>query len=505
MRDFSKETDVEFLQRAATLMQSELVRLVDELAKLRRENARLKGQSARAAQLRLKELELRIENLQKMIFGSSSEKRPDDDKPTKPQSERKGHGRRNQPDLEVVENVIELDEADRACKACGEVMQPWEGQFESSEEVDVIPRRYVLKRHLRQKYRCTCGGCIETAPVPEKLVPGGRYSIDLAVDVAVHKYLDHQPLERQVRAMARDGLVVESQTLFDLVDAVAKRSKGAYEKIGARARAAPVAGADETRWPVHGKGNESSPSRWHAWLLGTDDFVYFEIHDTRGREAAESLLRGFEGVLITDEYSVYRSLANDRPSLRHAHCWAHVRREYIEIEKAFPVETSEMLFWMRWMWAVESVAKREDGTVDLDRLGELRGRFSRAAVEQVANLARRILRAHEPGSRIHVVAKTMLEVWPALTLFLDDARVPLDNNGRERALRGMVIGRKNHYGSRSRRGTEVAAVLYTLIETAKLANVDSRKYLAATVRRALRDEAPITPQEFAVLAAELQS
>jgi transposase len=294
--------------------------------------------------------------------------------------------------------------------------------------------------------------------------------------------------------------VVESQTLFDMVDAVAKHARGAYEAIGARARAAPVAGADETRWPVHGKASESSPSKWHAWLLGTDDSVYFEIHDTRGRSAAESLLRDFEGVLITDEYSVYRAIASERPALRHAHCWAHVRREYIEIEKAFPVECAEVLFWMRWMWAVESVARRADGAVDAERLTDLRNRFSRAAVGQIEALAHRIVRAHEPGSRIHVVAKTMLEVWPALTLFLDDPRVPIDNNARERALRGMVVGRKNHYGSRSRRGTEVAAVLYTLIETAKLAAVEPRQYIAACVRRALRLQPPVTPQEFARLA-----
>lgn len=494
MRDLSNETDVGILQNAVRLMQKELERLVAEVAQLRRENAKLKGQSAKQAQLRLAELEARVQALQNMLFGSSSEKRADEDAPEKPKKANRGHGRREQPDLEVVDVVHELDEADRACTACGERLEPWEGQFETSEEIDVIPRRYVLKRHLRQKYRCACGGCVETAPCPEKLVAGGRYSIELAVDVAVHKYLDHQPLERQVRAMARDGLVVESQTLFDLVDLVAKHGKAAYEQIGARARAAPVAGADETRWPVYGKGQAAKPSKWHAWLLGTDDVVYFEVHDTRGLDAAKSLLGGFSGTLVTDEYGVYRSVGKTL-GIRIAHCWAHVRREYLALEKAFPREIEWMLFWMRWMWAVESHAKRADGSVDLGLLAQLRGTYSRAATEQIAQLAKSILAAHEPASGIAVAARTMLDAWPSLVAFLDDARVPIDNNASERALRGMVVGRKNHYGSRSRRGSEVAAVLYSLLETAKLVGVDPRVYLRAVVLASVRGEPAPLPHE----------
>lgn len=495
MRDLSNETDVGILQSTVRLMQKELERLIAEVATLRRENSKLKGLTPKQAQLRLLELEARVASLQKMLFGASSEQRPDGDEPTKPKAPARGHGPRAQPDLEVVEQLHELDEADRVCTSCGSTLDVWEGQFETSEEIDVIPRRYVLRRHLRQKYRCGCGGCIETAEGPHKLVSGGRYSIDLAIDVAVHKYLDHQPLERQVRSMARDKLVVESQTLFDLVDAVAKHGQAAYDRIGARARAAPIAGADETRWPVHAKGEAAKPSKWHAWLLGTEDVVYFEVHDTRGRAAAESLLGDFTGTLVTDEYSVYQSLTKDRPGIRLAHCWAHIRRDYVNLEKAFPRETSEMLFWMRWMWAVESHAKRADGTVDLERLASLRTTFSRAAVSELAKLAKAIVAAHDPASGISVAARTMLDVWPALTVFLDDARVPVDNNARERALRGMVLGRKNHYGSRSERGSRVAAILYTLVETAKLVGVDPRVYLRRVIDASIQGGVAPIPHE----------
>jgi transposase len=108
-----------------------------------------------------------------------------------PKQPQKGHGPRPQPQLAMLDVPHEMDAADQICKSCGGHLDPWDGQFEESEEIDVIERQFVIKKHRRQKYRCTCGACIETAPGPLKLFEGARYSIDFAVDVAVQKYLDH--------------------------------------------------------------------------------------------------------------------------------------------------------------------------------------------------------------------------------------------------------------------------------------------------------------------------
>src|SRR5262249_54583465 len=160
-----------------------------------------------------------------------------------------------------------LDEADRrSCPQCGGVLKAWEGQFEESEEIDVIERRFVLKKHKRQKYRCTCNACIETAPLPEKLFDGARYSIDFAVEVAVAKYLDHLPLERQVRVMAREGLVIDSQTLWDQLNVLAKRLGPAHQRLHQHILEQPVIGADETRWPLWGKKRDES-KLWQVWAV----------------------------------------------------------------------------------------------------------------------------------------------------------------------------------------------------------------------------------------------
>jgi transposase len=111
----------------------------------------------------------------------------------------------------MIEEVHELDEADRACSACGGALTVMTGQYEQSEEIDVVERRFVLKKHKRKKYHCACGGCVETALGPQ--AHGGRPVLDhFAIAVAIQKYLDHLPLEHQVRIMAREGLTVDSQT-----------------------------------------------------------------------------------------------------------------------------------------------------------------------------------------------------------------------------------------------------------------------------------------------------
>lgn len=136
---------------------------------------------------------------------------------------REVHGPTPPPNLPLVEQVFELDEADRACPCGGGKLCPIAGEFEESEMVDVVEVSYRVVKVKQQKYLCRCGGAVETALGPERAVRGGRYSLDFAIKVALDKYLDHIPLARQERIMHRHGLEVTPQTLWDQLDALAKR------------------------------------------------------------------------------------------------------------------------------------------------------------------------------------------------------------------------------------------------------------------------------------------
>jgi len=482
------EGDIERLRQVALLLQNENSRLFRRLEDLAAELARLKGeQPAEQLALEIALLKEKLQARERELFSPSSEKRSKD--PCDGLQEKRlqtGHGPRHQPELPIVEAVHILDEADKICPKCGGGLQVWAGQFEQSDEIDVVERSYRVVRHKRQKYRCQCGECIDTALGPDKFLPGGRYSVDFAISVAIGKYADHLPLARQRRMMARDGLLIDTQTLWDQIFVLARHLGPTYEALHDLVLQAPVIGADETTWRLLGSGSKS----WWAWSVCSPDAVVYQISPTRSAKDAGRILRDFSGVVVADGYSAYRTLRDRRAVSRDgspfelAACWAHVRRKFLEAEPDHP-EATPVLELIGDLYGVEA-----EGREAPDRLAMLRGEKSRELVDQLrdALLAIRAL----PRSSLGTAVSYTFELWPALTRFLDDSRIPLDNNQTERALRGVVIGRKNHYGSRSLRGTMVAALFYSLIESAKLCGVEPRAYLREATRRAIAQPGAVT-------------
>lgn len=411
---------------------------------------------------------------------------------------KKGHGPSPQPRLERIEKRHELPADDRECEACGGTLAEMKGQTEDAEEVSVVERRFVLIVHRRQKYRCACNGQVETAPGPKKLIPGGRYSSEFAVEIATAKYADHLPLERQVRILDREGLKVTSSTLWDQIEAVARLATPTYDAIRAEVLKAPVVGADETHWPLLVGEKVEENKRWQTWCMATPNLVSYRILPSRSTEAAREVLNGYRGTAVSDGYAAYQSLAGSLPvdaTFRLAHCWAHVRRKFVEASDNFPEECDEILALIRELYEVEKEAQEGDESTLLERRARLRNERSRAIVKRIYAWADTVRAL--PRSSLGQAISYMKGLKAGLTVFLDDPRVPIDNNHTERALRGLVVGRKNHYGSKSRRGTEVAAIFYTLLESAKLSGVEPKAYLQAVVDRALAERgAVLLPRDF---------
>lgn len=493
------EKDIELLRQAALLLQSENQRLTAQLVDLTKELLVAQGKDKQELQLRLALIEQQLAAQNKKIFGDSSEKRGDGEgrgkkREKKPQ---KGHGPTAQPKLLEIEVEHDLDEADKVCPSCGGKLEAF-GQYETSEEVGVIERRFFLTKHKQKKYACQCGSCVETAPGPTRLFPGARYSVDVAIEIVVMKYLDHLPLERQVRIFAREGLTVTSQTLWDYLERVARLLEPAYDRLHAYILVQPVIGADETWWRLMGKsGPEQTSKRWHAWAASTASAIYFTIEDSRSTEAACELLAGYAGTVMCDGYSAYESLACANRTLVLVHCWAHVRREFVDVEVAFPNETKEILDMIGELYGIEKKCPR--GPAGDDDRRKLRHKGSRAIIERIQAWVYATYPNTLPQSGLGKAIRYMGGVWPGLLRFLDDPRIPLDNNQTERGMRGPVLGRKNHYGSRSLRGTQVAALFYSLMESAKLAGVEPKAYLRYAVLSALAGNTIALPHEVAEL------
>jgi transposase len=511
----AEEKDPEILRKAVVLLESHNLLLTQKLRELLRELAEVRAELATATgdaakgQLRLEALEQQLAKLTKQVFGTSSEKRADEapagagaednDKSKDEKKKPRGHGPTEQPKLPSVVVDHKLDDADTTCPQCGGGLHEMKDQHEEHDEIDVVPLHFVIKHHRRQKYACRCGACIETALGPDKLTPGGRYSVNFAIHVAISKYCDHLPLERQVRMMARDGLVVTSQTLWDQIEQLAWLIESVMPRLLTYVLAHPVVGGDETSWELMGKKTGQGKS-WYVWVLRTPDAVYYAIRGSRGAATAKELLATFVGTLMCDGYAAYLSLAAQYPLVVLAHCWAHARREFVEIEKSFPTACGEIIGLIAELYAIERRCP-VGPTGDALRT-ELRGTESRQVIERIVAWFYQTVPTCLPESALHKALGYLVHMWKGLVLFLDNPLIPLDNNGTERAARGPVVGRKNHYGSRSLRGTEVAALLYSLVESAKLNHLEPRLYLRVAVRAGLRHEPVPLPHEVKAMLAE---
>ena len=490
--------DVDTLRQAAILLEKTVISQQRTIATLKLENARLRG-DATPAQLELDLIKEQLEALKKRVFAPSSEKRPHQGEAAAP-ARRNGHGPKPQPLLPISTVTHTLPEDKRVCPVCAGQLVPMGEQVEASEEITVVDVSYELVTHRRQKYRCTCNAAVVTAPGPLKLIPGGRYSVEFAVHVAEAKYLDHMPLERQARSMGRKGLEIDSQTLYDQVKSLSGHLELTYEALCRKVLSSEVVFTDETGWRLMADGSK----RWWAWCVASEDTAAYWIRPQRSREAAEGVLGGFSGVMMSDGYAVYESLARGSPGIVPVHCWAHVRRKFVEAESSFPEACGRALELIGALYEVERLIPKlprdapDEARLDVVALRRrLRQDRSRPIVDALREWAYATKPVTLPQSGLGKAIDYMLSLWPGLTRFLSDPRVPLDNNAAERALRGLVVGRKNHYGSHSKQGAQVAAILYTLFESAKLAGVDPHAYVLEAARRAIATPGTVT------LAADL--
>ena len=480
--DLDRESDVEQLRRIARMQQLQIEKLLKILAAQSKRIDALVGSPGELQQM------LALMDKIEPSAGSSDDSSTQNEAPSggpPRKKKRTKFGSTSQPSLPVVEETFELDEPDRTCPQCGNELRPMTDQFDVSEMVDVVEVSYRIVQAKQQKYSCRCGGCIETAPGPERAIEGGRYSLAFAVKVAIDKYLDHLPLNRQARIMGRHGLEVSSQTLWDQLHALGRRLRVVWEELFARVIREPVIGLDQTSWK---RLENKSAKPWQMWCLTAPGLVYHRICDDKATPTFTALVGGYEGVIVCDALSTHHAGARAGPGIVLAGCWAHVFRRFEEAAPNHP----EALLAMDWIGRLYEIDARAEG--DLDKLAELRRTESAAVLETMKTW----LWNQAPLKTLSIgkAAAYAIGDWHRLVRFLENPRVPLDNNASERGVRGPVVGRRNHFGSKSRRGTEVASILYSLVETAKLHNVDPAAYLTEAARLAPLGEV-LMPWQFA--------
>lgn len=474
MLDISSERDIEVLRYACLAYDKGLRQLAEKVRQLSQRLAELEGLDAAQSALDLPDIHL--------VQAPTAAAPPPAQLSPEPaaRTPHRGHRPTAQPAL-PIQPVDHLLDSLPDCRVCGGTMEVMKDQFEESQEITVVETSFRIALHRRQKYRCRCNGHVLTAPGPDKLIPGGHYSVDFAVHTAIAKFCDHLPLERQVCQMERQGLVITSQTLWDQQAALARHLEPTWKALCAEALAQEVLHVDETSWRMMGAAN----SKWTLFGLTALEVAAYHLVASKSAVSARQILNGFRGTLVVDGFAVYPIVAQLEKGIQIAHCWVHADRKFKEA-----LDPPEAIAYIRGriaeLFAIEREIARPfpgDAPAQAARR-ELRQDRSAPIVDEIRNWAYAQGGLHRSG--FGKAVRYLLKHWSGLTLFLDNPKIALDNNAAERVLRGPVVGRKNFYGNRSQQGAKVAAILYSLIQTAKLRGVDPAEYLRNVAITAIR-------------------
>jgi transposase len=384
-----------------------------------------------------------------------------------------------------------------ACACCGSTRLAKLGE-DVTETLEVIPRQWKVVQYVREKFTCRDCEKISQAPAPFHVLPRGFAGPSLLAMILFEKYGQHQPLNRQSERYAREGIDLSLSTLADQVGGCALLLRPLYDLIRAHVFAGRRVHGDETPVPVLAK-NQTHKGR--LWVYVRDDRPFggrdppaavFLYSRDRAGEHPERHLHGYAGILQADAYAGFNQLyaAERSPGpITEAACWAHSRRKFFALADVNAKARGELAVIAPL--AFEAV-KRIDAIFDVER--EINGLFAeqRLAVRitrvapLVSNLEAWMRAERAKLSRHSEVAKAMnymLKRWDSFTRFLADGRICLINNAAERELRGIALGRKSWLFAGSDRGGERAAVMYTLIQTAKLNDIDPQAWLADVLAR----------------------
>jgi transposase len=394
------------------------------------------------------------------------------------------------PHLPRVEIVVDV--GDKRCPCCGGAMHVI-GE-DVAEMLDVVPAVYQVKVIRRPRYGCRgCEGAVVQAAAPERPLTGGMASEALLAQVLVAKYSDHLPLYRQAQIFARHGIDLDRSTLANWVGRACWWLRPLADLLQGSILASTKIFADDTPVPVldPGRGRTKSGRLWsyarddRPWQGPLPPAVAYVYSENRQGAHPQSHLAAFAGVLQVDGYAGFKGLAGEQKerkegAVQFAFCWAHVRRKFFEFHHATgsPI-AAEALRRIAELYQIETRIRGRPP----DQRTRTRQAESRPLVEAMKTWLEQELARVSAKSALAEAIRYALRHWQGLGLFLEDGRVEIDSNTVERTIRPIKLGAKNHLFAGSDGGAETWAVIASLIQTAKLNDVEPFAYLRDVLER----------------------
>src|SRR5487761_2742281 len=471
---------------------SATLRLAEQEADYRR---RLQSQSEDAEQreqaLRgdLEYARGRFRDLEQRLFGRKSERRwvIDGQQPRSAGSVRgrgqqrgaPGHGRTALPGLPIHEEILPMPSPN--CPACGEALEDFPGTEDSEVlEIEVQAYRRVVRR---QRYRptCRCGKLagIVTAAAPGRLMERGKFGISVWVDALLDKFLYGRASTRWIQAMVDRGVRIAAGSLSGGLRAIAPMFAPLYQALLPRLREEPHWHADETRWEVFVEREDKAGHRWYLWVFQSGSVVYYALDPSRSATVPAAVLEGVErGVISCDRHSAYKKFARLHPGILLSFCWAHQRRDLLNVANEHPLLAAWAMLWVDRIGQLFDLYERRSVAEPDSAAYRTEHQQLRMALRNMARERTRALRDPQLPEPAVKVLRSMQRHWQGLREFVHHRNVPPDNNAAERALRLAVLGRKNFYGSGSEWSGQLAATMFSLLMTVKLWKINPRTWLS---------------------------
>jgi transposase len=490
------------LAALVTRLVAEVDQLRAEVASLRRANLELRQQAGywqsrhadalrRITALEQENEQLRGDNrkLQAERFGRRSEKQSGSDRsneledPADAKSKRQRGRQPGQPapqrrdysHLPAREQFLDLPAAEQICPVCGLPLKACGTEDSEQLEIDITVYRRVIRRRRGQR-TCGCPGPrTVTAPPAPKLIPKSLLGVSVWVEILLDKFASYRPTQRLLEQWRLLGLDLAAGTITDGLQRLEPLLGPIMTALLQRNRQSHYQQADETRWLVFVEQQGKIGFGWWLWNFNSEDTVVYILDESRSHRVPEDHYPPQAGgVLMVDRYSAYKAMLQVKNgTLILVFCWAHVRRDFVRVGKGWPELKSWALAWLRrirdlYRWNRQRLAPAADPA-------------AQAGLEQSVAAMRQQLETELADPALRTPARKVLtslqEHWSGLTPFVADPRIPMDNNLSERRLRGPALGRKNYYGSGALWSGRLAAMLFSILATLKLWQINPRLWL----------------------------
>jgi transposase len=353
---------------------------------------------------------------------------------------------------------------------------------EITEELDYTPCRFFVRQYVRPKYAHPSGAGVLIADLPQRPIPKGVASAALLAHVISSKFLYHMPVERQAEKFKREGVALPVSTLHNWIKAPCQLIEPLYQLHRQQVLCSDYLQIDESPIQVLDKTKKGRSHRgWH-WVYHAPEkgLVLFDYRPGRGREGPSELLKNFSGYLQSDGYIVYEDYAG-KQGIVLLGCMAHARRKFVEAEKNDAPRAAYVLGQLQKLYALERKGKEDK--LDEQAFLTLRQQQAVPILEQLKAWLLENYQQVTPQSPIGKAIAYALPRWEKLSAYVSDARLHIDNNLVENAIRPLALGRKNYMFAGSHQGARRAAMLYSFMGSCKLHQINPEQWLTDVLSR----------------------